>query len=254
LEHAINKVEHASKPSATAADAPAAAQAWSLHFLLSAAVQVLPQYLEQRTLLTARLVCRAWCTAFAFHVKELHLTRLQNTEAALLPEAASHQAAAFANARVVTVDLQCSPLPEKALALLRPLRKLRSLQELRLQLMTGLPCRCLPASLPLLPQLQVLDLSGCFHRSGDLLVIAKYLKQLQQLLLHCPRFTTLSGRVMGDWRRDGWERVGGVVRYHPQHIAALAQLPRLRVLECTVPTVCGQERQMQCKCTGMLRL
>jgi hypothetical protein len=41
------------------------------------------------------------------------------------------------------------------------------------------------------------------------------MKQLQQLLLHCPKFVTLSGRVAGQGY-SAWERVGGVVRYQSQ--------------------------------------
>jgi hypothetical protein len=162
-------------------------------------------------------------------------------------QALGHAAAAvFSSTSVLQVSLKRPSTPEAAVALLRPFRRLRSLQELRV-LYNSTGCRCLPAALPLLPQLQVLDLTGCFHRSCDLLVIAQHLKQLQQLLLHCPRFVTLSGRVVGHPCFGTWDRVGGFVRYQPQHVAALAQLPRLRVLECTVPTVCTPEHRVNCE-------
>ncbi|WIA40147.1 hypothetical protein OEZ86_013546 [Tetradesmus obliquus] len=67
-----------------------------------------------------------------------------------------------------------------------------------------------------------------------------------QLLQVLPQYLDFGSRVVGrpsvDW---AWEHVGGIVRYQPQHMAALAQLPYLRVLECTVPTVCQPEHQVK---------
>lgn len=206
---------------------------------------MLPQYLDHDSVLNARLVCKTWSKVFNAEVQKVHVSLPGSAAAA---KAVGRQAAAFANATLLAVDAKHGSCAETLVALLRPLRQLHSLQELRLRYFgTRLP-RCLHAALPLLPQLRVLDLSQCFHSSCDLLIVAQHLKQLQQLLLHCPEFTTLSGRVVGrpsyGWH---WEYVGGILPYQPQHVAALAQLPRLRVLECAVPTVCTAEHQVQCE-------
>jgi hypothetical protein len=216
----------------------------SFHSLAPAVVQVLRRYLDLEGLLKARLVCRTWHNVFSAQVQQLRLIQPELAKAA---QALGRQAAAaFSNASILQIDLADFNTPEVVVALLRPLRQLRSLQELRV-LFSSFDCRCLPAALPLLPQLQVLDLTGCFHRSCDLLVIAQHMKQLQQLLLHCPEFVTLSGRVVAHHQYSEWDRIGGIVRYRPQHVAALAQLPRLRVLECTVPTVCTPEHRVNCE-------
>jgi hypothetical protein len=90
--------------------------------------------------------------------------------------------------------------------------------------------------LPLVPELRVLDLSGVYHESADLLVIAQHQPHLQQLLLHCRQFTTLAGVSKKVGYGIDWGKEGCHTPYEPQHIAALAQLQQLRVLEVPVPT------------------
>ncbi|KAF6254743.1 hypothetical protein COO60DRAFT_289316 [Scenedesmus sp. NREL 46B-D3] len=125
--------------------------------------------------------------------------------------------------------------PEAAIILLRRFGQSVDLQELQLQLPHIGRFSSLSKMLPLAPRLVVLDLSGCRHQPSDLLAVAEHLQQLQQLLLHCQEFSTLSGcrRSSGS---AAWPRMGGNTCYEPAHIAALAQLPQLRLLECPVPT------------------
>jgi hypothetical protein len=125
--------------------------------------------------------------------------------------------------------------PDAATALLRQYTKAVSLQEVQLQLQHIGKFSGISSMLLLVPQLRVLDLSECPHESADLLIVARHLQHLQQLLLHCPKFTTLAGcrKSSGD---ASWARMGGCTSYEPSHVAALAQLPQLRHLECPVPT------------------
>jgi hypothetical protein len=106
----------------------------------------------------------------------------------------------------------------------------------QLQLIQGIDqtCTCLPALVKAVPQLRVLDLSCCAHQLHDLLVLAQHAHGLQELLLHCQAFTTLSGQRVrhGD---PEWGRHGGNTRYQADHLAALAHLPQLRLLEVPLP-------------------
>lgn len=104
--------------------------------------------------------------------------------------------------------------PRAAAALLRPFRGLASLTCLQLDSKgqyTGLN-----AVLPVLPQLQCLDMTRCPHTSSDLRVIAKHLSKLQELLL-CSN-TDLAVKVV----------------YKAGDIAALSSLPRLQQLRLRV--------------------
>jgi hypothetical protein len=106
----------------------------------------------------------------------------------------------------------------------------------------------LPALLKAVPQLLVLDLSCCPHNPADLLVVAQHLPGLQELLLHCQAFTTLSGRRIRHGNPE-WGRHGGNTRYMPEHIAALACLPHLQLLECPLPSsYAAEQRATDCKC------
>jgi hypothetical protein len=45
------------------------------------------------------------------------------------------------------------------------------------------------------------------------------------------------------------DRHGGNTRYQPEHIAALARLPQLQLLECAMPSSCESEQlATYCKC------
>jgi hypothetical protein len=125
--------------------------------------------------------------------------------------------------------------PEGAIILLRQFTKEASLQELQLQPQYIGRFTGISRMLPLVLQLRVLDLSDVYHESADLLVIAQHQPHLQQLVLHCGRFATLSG-VNRRSAYDAWSQEGCHTPYEPQHIAALAQLQQLRVLEVAVPT------------------
>jgi hypothetical protein len=118
--------------------------------------------------------------------------------------------------------------PAASAVLLSQLSK--GLQQLHLVAGVSQTCTCLPALLSAAPQLIVLDLSCCAHRPDDLLVLAQHAPGLQELLLHCQALTTLSGRRIRHGNPE-WGRHGGNARYQPQHIAALAQLPQLQLLE-----------------------
>lgn len=111
------------------------------------------------------------------------------------------------------------------------------LQQLQLQLSanTNQTCTWLPSLLKAAPQLLVLDLSCCAHKPSDLLVLGQYAPGLQELLLHCQAFTTLSGRRIRHGNPE-WGRHGGNTRYQPEHLAALARLPHLQLLEVPLPT------------------
>jgi hypothetical protein len=221
--------------------------------------QVLPSFLDHADLLQARLVCHEWRTAFSRSTKQLQLVQpmsagtartLARKAAAAFPCAATLLIMLYHDDKAtVTLDMTAdddAPVctfntkpdrPEAATALLRHFTKVANVQELQLRLQElhiG-SSSSISRMLPLVPQLRVLDLSGCPHESADLLVVAQHLQHLQQLLLHCPKFTTLAGckRSSGD---ASWARMGGCTSYKPSHVAALAQLKQLRHLECPVPT------------------
>jgi hypothetical protein len=231
----------------------------ALLLLLLLRLQVLPSFLDHEDLLQARLVCRAWRAAFNRSIK--HLQLVQPMSAGTARALARKAAAAFPCSTTLRIMLYHNdeaelsldmtaddeaPIctsntkldrPEAAAALLRQFTKAVSLQELQLQLQHLGRFSGVSRMLPLVPELRVLDLSGVYHESADLLVIAQHQPHLQQLLLHCPQFTTLAGcrKSSGDasWARQG---VCGVTRYEPAHVAALGQLAQLRHLECPVPT------------------
>jgi hypothetical protein len=225
---------------------------------MAARLQLLPAYLEHPSLLQARLVCTTWRSAFSSSINQLQL--VQPMSAATARKLARKAAAAFPYTSLLRIDLYHEAIvefsfdltadennptclttgklerPNAAAALLRQFSKTISLQELQLQLQHIGRFTGVPKMLLLAPQLCTLDLSGCHHESADLLVIAQHLQQLQTLLLNCPAFTTLSGakKRSGNW--GDWVKIGGGTCYEPQHIAALANLPQLRHLECPVPT------------------
>jgi hypothetical protein len=214
--------------------------------------------LDHASLLQARLVCHAWCAAFSSSIKQLQL--VQPMSASTARKLARKAAAAFPCTSALhimlyhdehaelsldlTADedaptcLDATKLdrPEAAAALLRQFSKAGSLQALTLQLQQYGRFSGISKMLPLVPQLLILDLTGCRHESADLLVVAQHLRQLQHLLLHCPAFTTLSGCKKSSDQGWNWPRTGGATCYEPEHIAGLAQLPELRVLECPVLT------------------
>ena len=207
-------------------------------------------------LLKARLVCQAWRDNFSTSVKQLQLEQPASVRTALT--LGRKAAAAFSCATTVRLNLltvQEPPIdltadgdgqqpelfgpeslgrPAAGAALLRQLSKGDRLQHLQLSTRICQTCTCLPALLKAVPQLLVLDLSCCPHKSADLLVLAEHTPKLQELLLHCQVFTTLSGRRIKNGNPE-WGRHGGNTRYQPVHLAALARLPRLQLLECALP-------------------
>jgi hypothetical protein len=104
----------------------------------------------------------------------------------------------------------------------------------------------LPALLKAAPHLLVLDLSCCFHNPADLLVLAQHTPKLQQLLLHCQAFTTLSGRRIRHGNPE-WGRHGGNTRYQPEHLAALAHLPQLQLLKVALPARESTQHMENCE-------
>jgi hypothetical protein len=82
----------------------------------------------------------------------------------------------------------------------------------------------------------VLDLSCCSHKPSDLFVLAEHAPGLQELLLHCQAFNTLSGRRIRHGNPE-WGRHGGNTRYEPQHLAAVARLSNLQLLEVPLPAL-----------------
>jgi hypothetical protein len=162
-------------------------------------LQVLPSFLDHADLLQARLVCHEWRTAFRRNTKQLQLVQpmsagtawtLARKAAAAFPCASTLRIMLFhTDIETVTFDMTgddetpvCTSAkldrPDAATALLRQY--------------TG-KFSGIGSMLLLVPQLRVLDLGECPHKSADLLVVARHLQHLQQLLLHCPYFTTLAG-------------------------------------------------------------
>jgi hypothetical protein len=245
------------------------------HQTASAAVdclQVLPAFLDHASLLQARLVCHAWRAAFSSSIKQLQL--VQPMSASTARKLVRKAAAAFPNTSSLRIMLyhdehaelslhltadEDNPAPgrqldrpEAAAALLRRFSKAASLQELTLQVQHVGRFNGVGKMLPMVPQLRLLDLCGCRHESADLLVVAQHLPQLQQLLLHCRVFTTLGGVEKRSSHQTWWSE-GGHTAYEPAHIAALAQLQQLRLLECPVPTGgaksdAGHPWAAECKC------
>jgi hypothetical protein len=219
-------------------------------------LQVLPSFLDHADLLQARLVCHEWRAAFSHNTKQLQLVQpmsagtartLARKAAAAFPCASTLRIMLFhSDIETVTFDMtgdDDTPVftsakldrPDAATALLRQYTKAVSLQEVQLQLQHIGSFSGISRMLPLVPQLRVLDLSELRHESADLLIVARHLQHLQQLLLHCPKFTTLAGcrKSSGD---ASWARMGGSTSYEPCHVAALVQLTQLRHLELPVPT------------------
>ena len=223
--------------------------------LLSLPQQALLDYLDFSSLLTGRLVCQAWRGTFSTAVKQLHLEQPASARTAL--NVGRKAAAAFSKTKTVCLRLlryKDPPIdmtddnvqpelfgshslghPAAGAALLRQLNKDGRLQHLQLFTDSTQTCTCLPALLKAVPQLLVLDLSCCAHQPTDLLVLAEHAPALQELLLHCQAFTTLSGRRIRHGNPE-WGRHGGNTRYKVQHIAALTRLPQLQLLEC--PLTC----------------
>ena len=219
-------------------------------------LQVLVDYLELSSLLTGRLVCQAWRGSFSAAVKQLQLEQPASVRAGTA--LGRKAAAAFSSATTVCLKLltvQDPPIdltadddsqqpelfgpaslgrPAAGAGLLRQFSKDSRLQQLQLFTECDQTCTCLPALLKAVPQVLVLDLSCCSHDPTDLLVLAQHAPKLQELLLHCQAFTTLSGRRIRHGNPE-WGRHGGNTRYRPEHLAALAHLPQLQLLECALP-------------------
>ena len=227
---------------------------------------MLLDYLDFSSLLTGRLVCQAWRGTCSTPVKQLQLEQPASAKTALA--LGRKAAAAFSSATILCLKLlavQEPPIdlttddiqldifgpeslgcPAAGAALLRQLSKAGRLQQL--QPFTGWDqaCTCLPALLKAAPQLLVLDLSCCFHNPADLLVLAQLTPKLQQLLLHCQAFTTLSGRRIRHGNPE-WGRHGGNTRYRPEHLAALAHLPQLQLLEVALPARGSTQHMANCE-------
>lgn len=240
----------------------------SFHSVLKP-TQVLPSYLDHSSLLKGRLVCQAWCTSFSSHVSKLQLQQPASAYAAR--RLVRRVAGRFDGISTLHVTLLEDPVStwdftgdedqpqlcvpgeqqrnSAAVVLMKELGAMGTFQELQVVKPVDSECRCLPALLQPMPQLRVLDLSQCAHEPSDLLVIAQNMPQLQQLLLHCPCFTTLSGRRVrhGDYM---WQRHGGNTRYQAEHMAALAQLPCLQHLECASPVSLTTQEIRTCECMG----
>jgi hypothetical protein len=168
---------------------------------------VLPAFLELplESFLQARLVCHAWRVAFSNRIKKVQLvqpmsddtaSRLGRNAAAEFPGATTLRIMLYHDKRAqLSLDLTADDdnpapgrqldRPEGAIALLRHITKEASLQELQLQLQHLGRFSGVSRMLPLVPQLRVLDRSGVYHESADLLVIAQHQPHLQLLLLHC---------------------------------------------------------------------
>lgn len=164
--------------------------------------------------------------------------------------------------RVEEADNERQERPAAAAALLRVFSKLPRLQELQLAIHLGvydISCASLSKLLPLLPQLQVLNLSKCVHKSSDLVVIAQHLPRLQELVLNCPAVAIISGRrpaidrgVGEQYFRKYHQAVGS--RYEPQHLAALAALQQLWVLELALLDGAPDAEKAACECVRQIGL
>ena len=233
--------------------------------------QVLPGYLGLDGCLKARLICKQWRSSFGAHVQHMQLCQ-PKTEAAAR-SLGRKLSAAFPSIQTLSVELYCEPFlqvsvlmggsssssgqtPEEkaaagsAAALLRPIGKLTGLRKLQL---TALNPHCfggagpfpykVPLQVHLLPKLQTLDLSRCCHQSSDLLVIARHLQHLQQLTLFHPSFTKVSGSCVYLNRYV----LRPSANYQAQHLAALAQLPQLQLLETPLPVKATLSERLDCE-------
>jgi hypothetical protein len=234
---------------------------------------VLSSYLDQGEVLQARLVCKQWRDIFGANVQHVQLQQpKQEGPARALGRKVS---AAFPGIHAVSVQLYCTDfrttfvldgpdsssmagaeapphgLANSTAAMLRPLGKLCTLKKLQLAAADphtyfgdGPFLYKVPLPFHLLPKLEILDLSRCCHQPSDLLVIARHLPQLQQLILFHPSFDKVTGGSVHTNNQLLWPSAD----YQAQHIAALAQLPRLQLLEAPLPVDATEAQRVDCEC------
>jgi hypothetical protein len=211
-------------------------------------------------------VCKQWRDSFGAHVQRIQLQQpKQEGFARTLGRKAS---AAFPYIKAVSIKLHCllgggssrcaadnkdstKKLAKSTAAMLRPLGKLCTLKKLQLAATDphtyfgdGPFLYKVPLPFHLLPKLEILDLSCCCHQSSDLLVIARHLPQLQQLILFHPAFEKVTGGSVYTHHYTIWPSAN----YQAQHIAALAQLPSLQLLEAPLPVDATEAQRVDCKC------